>query len=61
MRKPMKDWTLGELKEVCANHPMCQECPFDSMINGEQICKVDRAVSDQRIPEWWDLEDVPHE
>lgn len=47
MDKPLKDWTLGEIKEECKKHTnSCDDCPI------KDICG-----SFESSPEDWDLED----
>lgn len=46
MNKPIKDWTLGELKKECAEHDECTGCHFQ----GSAFCKQDGPA-----PADWDL------
>ena len=49
--KPLKDWTLGEIKNYCEKHDCTKDCPC-SASNGE--CKINRVN-----PYEWDLEEKP--
>ena len=51
MDKPLKDWTLGEIKNYCEKHDCTKDCPC-SASNGE--CKINRVN-----PCEWDLEENP--
>lgn len=51
MDKPLKDWTLGEIKNYCEKHDCTKDCPC-SASNGE--CKINRVN-----PCEWDLEEKP--
>ena len=51
MGKPLKDWTLGEIKNYCEKHDCTKDCPC-SASNGE--CKINRVN-----PCEWDLEENP--
>ena len=49
--KPLKDWTLGDVKMECASHDDCEGCHF----HGSAFC-------DQRgvlCPDEWDLSEKP--
>lgn len=55
MDKPLKDWTLGEIKAECEEHEQnCESCPFYSV----SYCKITRRVTN-RVPEDWDLSEPP--
>lgn len=57
MNKPLKDWTLGEIKAECEKHPgACsknRDCPFVDDVG----CVIVRAVED--VPYMWDLFEPP--
>lgn len=56
MDKPLKDWTLGEIKAECEEHEQnCESCPFYSVSH----CKITRRVMN-RVPEDWDFSEPPH-
>ena len=48
--KPLGEWTLGEVREVCDGYSICGDCPF-CLDGGE--CVVDIT------PNRWDLEYIP--
>lgn len=52
--KPLKDWTLGEVKEYCAsrNGNCADDCPF-SLKGIGMVCEVAPK------PAWWTLVDKP--
>lgn len=52
--KPLKDWTLGEVKEYCAsrNGNCADDCPF-SLKGIGMVCEVAPK------PAWWTLADRP--
>lgn len=51
MDKPLKDWTLGEVKECCSKHGTCvSECPFSTK---NKLCRMTSNPCD------WDLTDKP--
>ena len=51
MDKPLKDWTLGEVKECCSKHGTCDsECPFSTK---NKLCRMTSNPCD------WDLTDKP--
>ena len=51
MDKPLKDWTLGEVKECCSKHGTCvSECPFSDK---NKLCRMTSNPCD------WDLTDKP--
>lgn len=56
MNKPLKDWTLGELKEYCDGR-RCEECKFDKDKYGcdwdTDPCKWDLSE-----PPRWTAEDI---
>lgn len=51
-QKPLKDWTLGEVKEYCKNRQDCKNCIFKR----EEIggCLLRRS-----IPDMWTLSEKP--
>ena len=52
MNKPLKDWTLGEIKRKCETHPShCAGCPVYRSPGG---CRL--RISD---PNAWDLAEPP--
>lgn len=53
MDKPLKDWTLGEIKAECEKHEFCKpECPAYKL-EGERHCRVKYS------PTTWDLTKPP--
>lgn len=58
MNKPLKDWTLGEIKQECKKHPgaccIKRDCPF----MGDAGCALKRATGDVP-PYMWDLSGPP--
>lgn len=56
-KKPLKDWTLGELKLFCqenAGYTKCLSgCPFKSIC--DSICGEDVAPGSDVVPGDWDL------
>lgn len=51
MDKPLKDWTLGEVKECCSKHGTCVfDCPFSTK---NKLCRMTSNPCD------WDLTDKP--
>ena len=51
MDKPLKDWTLREVKECCSKHGTCvSECPFSTK---NKLCRMTSNPCD------WDLTDKP--
>ena len=49
MDKPLKDWTLEEVKECCSKHGTCvSECPFSTK---NKLCRMTSNPCD------WDLTD----
>lgn len=52
--KPLKDWTLGEVKEYCASRN--GNCADDCLFSKKGIVMVCGVVSK---PAWWDLSDKP--
>lgn len=51
MDKPLKDWTLEEVKECCSKHGTCvSDCPFSTK---NKLCRMTSNPSD------WDLTDKP--
>lgn len=57
MSKPMKDWTLGELKDTCDEHRSCQGCPMHIGSDGDYTCKASKTVKSKDVPSWWDLDE----
>ena len=51
MDKPLKDWTLEELKNECKAHDGCRGCRFD----GSRFCEQTGV----QCPNDWDLTDKP--
>ena len=51
MDKPLKDWTLGEVNEMCKKRDSCRECIFQNKHDKE--CKI------RTHPTNWDLSDKP--
>lgn len=51
MDKPLKDWTLGEVKACCAGRDSCKGC---ELVQGSGKCKVFNI-----IPSAWDLDEKP--
>ena len=52
MDKPLKDWTLEEVKECCSKYGTCvSECPFSTK---NKLCRMTSNPCD------WDLTDKPH-
>nr|DAM27644.1 MAG TPA: hypothetical protein [Caudoviricetes sp.] len=51
MDKPLKDWTLGEVKQECASHDDCEECHF----HHSAFCNKRGAL----CPDEWDLTETP--
>lgn len=51
MDKPLKDWTLEEVKECCSKHGTCvSDCPFSTK---NKLCRMTSNPCD------WDLTDKP--
>ena len=51
MDKPLRDWTLGEVKECCSKYGTCvSECPFSTK---NKLCRITSNPCD------WDLSDKP--
>lgn len=51
MDKPLKDWTLEEVKECCSKYGTCvSECPFSAK---NKLCRMTSNPCD------WDLSDKP--
>ena len=52
MNKPLKDWTLGEIKRKCETHPYhCAGCPVYRSPGG---CRLRISA-----PNMWDLSEPP--
>ena len=55
MDKPLKDWTLGEIKRCCVESKQnCEKCPVSGEYKTTSDCKL--AI----FPAHWDLDDKPH-
>ena len=50
MDKPLSDWTLGEVRELCINQSGCKGCPMSGA-----MCFIEKPV----CPQEWDLTDKP--
>lgn len=51
MDKPLKDWTLGEVKECCSKYGTCvSECPFSTK---NKLCRITSNPCD------WDISEKP--
>ena len=54
MDKPLKDWTLGEVKRCCVESKQnCEKCPVSGEYKTTSDCKL--AI----FPAHWDLDDKP--
>ena len=54
MDKPLKDWTLGEIKRCCVESKQnCEKCPVSGEYKTTSDCKL--AI----FPAHWDLDDKP--
>lgn len=52
MNKPLKDWTLGEIKQECEAHPYyCVECPLHRSSGDCELSTI--------TPRLWDLSESP--
>ena len=52
--KPLKDWTLGEIKRCCVESKQnCEKCPVSGEYKTTSDCKL--AI----FPAHWDLDDKP--
>lgn len=51
MDKPLKNWTLGEIKNYCEKHDCTKDCPCSASNGG---CKINRIN-----PCEWELEEKP--
>lgn len=59
--KPLKDWTLGEIREECRSHLICDECEFLSEGDFEKYgsrCRIDAimGIMIETSPCSWNLE-----
>ena len=55
MDKPLRDWTLGEIKRCCVESKQnCEKCPVSGEYKTTSDCKL--AI----FPAHWDLDDKPH-
>ena len=53
--KPLKDWTLAEIKENCKSYSIgCKPCIFS---HPDGACKVKQLT--RRFPDEWDLSEPP--
>lgn len=61
MNKPLKDWTLGEIKAECEKHKQgCEPCPFYHVLDDVSFssnCKARQLVN--KCPDDWDLSESP--
>lgn len=61
MNKPLKDWTLGEIKAECEKHKRgCEPCPFYHVLDDVSFssnCKARQLVN--KCPDDWDLSESP--
>ena len=51
MDKPLKDWTLGEVNEMCKKRNSCRKCIFQN--KHDEDCKI------RTHPTNWDLSEKP--
>ena len=62
MNKPLKDWTLGELKAECVKrNAFCEtngKCPFFVSQDGMSRCKISHNIR-SAFPGVWDLSEPP--
>ena len=62
MNKPLKDWTLGEIKAECVKrNAFCEEngkCPFFALQDKGSNCKIENKVGGA-VPNYWDLSEPP--
>ena len=57
MNKPLKDWTLGEVKAECEKHTAhCVGCPLWTDAAG---CRLDTSCYRDNDPKQWDLSEPP--
>ena len=57
MNKPLKDWTLGEVKAECEKHTAhCVGCPLWTDAAG---CRLDTSCYRDNDPKEWDLSEPP--
>ena len=57
MNKPLKDWTLGEVKAECEKHTAhCVGCPLWTDAAG---CRLDTSCYRDNDPKKWDLSEPP--
>ena len=57
MDKPLKDWTLGEVKAECEKHTAhCVGCPLWTDAAG---CRLDTSCYRDNDPKEWDLSEPP--
>ena len=57
MDKPLKDWTLGEVKAECEKHTAhCVGCPLWTDAAG---CRLDTSCYRDNDPKKWDLSEPP--
>ena len=52
MNKPLKDWTLGEVKKLCAETGMdCEKCPFSvCLIRLTGLRQASRPTARHHLP-----------
>lgn len=62
MNKPLKDWTLGEIKTECVKrNAFCKangKCPFFALQDKGSYCKIENKVGGA-VPSYWDLSEPP--
>ena len=62
MNKPLKDWTLGEIKTECVKrNAFCKangKCPFFALQGKGSYCKIEDKV-EGAVPSDWDLAEPP--
>ena len=62
MNKPLKDWTLGEIKTECVKrNAFCKangKCPFFALQGKGSYCKIEDKVGGA-VPSYWDLSEPP--
>lgn len=62
MNKPLKDWTLGEIKTECVKrNAFCKangKCPFFALQDKGSYCKIEDKVGGA-VPSYWDLSEPP--
>ena len=58
MNKPLKDWTLGEIKAECEKRPCVHRPTNDCPFYGVEGCAIKQAT-EKRTPNNWDLSEPP--